>query len=99
MNNLVLSPIGLDELESIIENSVARALRADRAKQDAPPANTENKYLTRKETAQKLGISLITLNRRTNDGTLTSYNIGGRVLYREDELENALTENRKKYRR
>lgn len=64
-----------------------------------PQERKEPNLLTRKETAQKLGISLITLNRRTNDGTLTSYNIGGRVLYREDELENALTENRKKYRR
>lgn len=58
----------------------------------------EPKLLTRKEAARKLGISLVTLNRRTNEGTLTSYNIGGRVLYREDELENALTENHKQFR-
>jgi len=59
----------------------------------------EPEYLTRKETAKKLHISLVTLNRLTNDGTLKSYRIGGRVLFKTQEINQALTEVYKKYRR
>ena len=49
------------------------------------------KYLTRKEVATKLHISLPTLNEYTKSGKLKAYRINGRVLYRNDEIESALT--------
>ena len=70
-------------------------------RENTPENNTtkEPEYLTRKETANKLHISLVTLNRLTNDGTLQSFKIGGRVLYKTDGVNNAISENLKKYRR
>jgi excisionase family DNA binding protein len=67
--------------------------------QPQPETNTPPEYETRKETAKRLHISLVTLNRLTNNGTLKSYRIGGRVLYKADETTGALTEIYKKYRR
>lgn len=50
------------------------------------PKQSEIKYLTRKEAAKKLHITLPTLNKWTKSGNIKSYRIEGRVLYREDEI-------------
>jgi excisionase family DNA binding protein len=52
----------------------------------------EAKYITRKETATLLHISLPTLNEWTKDGTLKSYRIGTRVLYKPDEVMETVTQ-------
>jgi len=49
-------------------------------------------YVTKKEAAAKLRLSLPTLGRLTSDGTLHGYRVGRRVLYKADEIENALKE-------
>jgi len=53
-----------------------------------PPAV---KYLTRKETAVNLKISLPTLNEYTKRNLITGYRFGVRVLYKQSEIETALT--------
>jgi excisionase family DNA binding protein len=45
------------------------------------------KKLTRKETAQKLKISLPTLSKHERTGLLKSERIGRRVLFSEDDIE------------
>jgi hypothetical protein len=57
----------------------------------------EEGYRTRHETADMLNISLPTLNIYTKRGILTGYRIGKRVLYKQSEIESALTQI--KYRR
>lgn len=78
-----------------------RSIFAETIKGIAPQQTiiSEPEYLTRQETASKFKISLVTLNRLTNSGILTSYKIGGRVLYRADQINSALSDNPKKYRR
>jgi len=46
-------------------------------------------YLTRKEAATQLNITLPTLGQYTKKGLLTSYKIGARVLYKKSEIESA----------
>jgi hypothetical protein len=48
------------------------------------------KFLTRNEVSQLLKISLPTLNTYSKDGVLQSYKIQNRVLYKQEEVENAL---------
>lgn len=48
-------------------------------------------FLTRKETSLKLNISLPTLNSYTKRGIIIGYRVGARVLYRNSELETALS--------
>jgi excisionase family DNA binding protein len=76
-------------------------LFAETIRENTPERTTtkEPEYLTRKETANKLHISLVTLNRLTNEGILQSYKIGGRVLYKPGDVNHAISENLKKYRR
>jgi hypothetical protein len=76
-----------EQLQGIIFGAVQEAIKA------MPPAKAESqteKLLTRKETADKLKISLVTLNDWSKRGLLSSYLIGGRVLYKESEIEASL---------
>ena len=46
--------------------------------------------LTRRETARRLRISLVTLNDWVNRGRIRAHKIGGRVLFRDSDVEAAL---------
>jgi excisionase family DNA binding protein len=46
-------------------------------------------YITRKEAATQLNLTLPTLSQYTKKGLLTSYKIGARVLYKKSEIESA----------
>lgn len=54
-------------------------------------AQPEKKLRTRKETAQKLNIALSTLHEYTKTGMIKGKRIGGRVLYLDEDITNALT--------
>jgi len=58
-------------------------------REPAPELPTPNFYLTRKEVAEKLRISLVTVDKYTKEGTLQSYRIGGQIRYKANEVEKA----------
>ncbi|GAB3018601.1 hypothetical protein GCM10027284_42060 [Cyclobacterium sediminis] len=78
-----------DELNKLISEAVENAVLNMLPVQSEPPKEI---FLTRKEAAEKLRISLVTLNEYSKRGVLKSYLIGGRVLYKESELEDSLYE-------
>lgn len=49
-------------------------------------------YLTRGEVCKQLQISLPTLHNYTKEGLIKSYRMGGKVRYKAQEIELALTE-------
>lgn len=48
------------------------------------------KYLTRLEVTKLLKVSLVTLNKWNKNGKLKAFGIGGRVLYRYEDIENSI---------
>ena len=56
------------------------------------PQSAEDNFLTRKETAKRLHVSLVTLTEWVNRSRIKAYKIGGRVLFRESEVEAALSQ-------
>jgi hypothetical protein len=54
-----------------------------------------NEYLTRVEVAEMLKIDLSSVHNWTKKGILISYQIGGRVYYKRQEVENAIVELKK----
>ena len=48
------------------------------------------RFHSRAETANILGISLSNLSEKTKDGTITASRLGGRILYSDDDIKNAL---------
>ena len=57
-------------------------------KPPAPPPAA--KYLTRKETARQLNVSLPTLNEYTKRNLITGYRFGVRVMYKQSDIEASL---------
>lgn len=90
-NIIVVSTKELQELikESIRDNSVActclhcgdNTLKAKEKKR---------KFYTRKDVADILNISLPTLHKYMKAGTIKSHKIGNRVLFTEEDINNAI---------
>lgn len=87
MDNLILTTHTTEQLSVLISHAVQEAFKNSLSVFASPPSE---KLLTRKETADKLKISLVTLNDWTKRGMIQSYLIGGRVLYKESEIEKSL---------
>ena len=50
----------------------------------------EMRYHSKKETAKILGIAMSNLSEKTKTGEITGSRFGGRVLYSDDDIKNAL---------
>ena len=88
MDNLILSPIQRDELATEIANEVIAGIKGLLDIQNQPLP--EDNYISRKDTAQLLNVSLVTLSTWTKKSLLKSYKIGSRVLYKKSEVIESL---------
>ena len=91
MSTLFLQGISIQQLETLIEQTVRRCLEGTQLTEHITPPE-ENNYCTRKETAKLLGISLVTLHKWSVEGLIPSYRIGSRIRYKKDEINNALVQ-------
>ena len=85
---IYLSGLTADQLSEMIRESLRDELHQFRP---ARP-KSETKYLTRQETARRLRISLVTLTDWVNRGKICAHKIGGRVLFRDSDVEAALNQ-------
>ncbi len=87
MNEILLNGINVEQLLDKIGK-----LLDSRLKCNTPPKNeTQSQYLSRKDVAKLLKISLPTLHEWTKLEWLKSYKIGSRVLYKLEEVQEAVT--------
>jgi len=88
MQQIFLSGINVDDLvekiTQVIETKFDLLSKTKFVKPDL-------KYVSRFEVARMLKISLPTLHDWTNLGRLKAYKIGRRVLYKADEIDEAIT--------
>lgn len=96
MQNIILSPISLNELATVIQETVKGEFERIN---NSPTPQPTNEFITRKETAQILGISLPTLNDYSKKELLPSYRIGTRIRYKKEEVYKCLSERKFKYGR
>jgi excisionase family DNA binding protein len=95
MKSTIIESMSVEELKKIIAETVGEVVS-----RISHPVQEETQYLTRVETTKLLRITLPTLNEYTKEGTIRGYRIGGRVLYKKDEIEASLKEiQTSKYRR
>lgn len=91
MEQIVLSPIPLNDFRAIIGEEVQAALQLMQpSTPKQPEPATLPQLITRKEAAKFLGISLPTLHKYTQDGIIPAYRLGAHVRYKADELKTAL---------
>lgn len=89
MDQIVMHTITAQEFRAIIGTEIREALK-ELPKNSQAESET---LLTRNEASRKLKVSLVTLNDWTKRGMVQSYTIGGRVLYKDSELEASLHRN------
>ena len=87
MANELNFTIPVNELAAAIAERLAPLFIGIQQPAPAPPAA---KYLTRKETAEQLNVSLPTLNQYTKRNLITGYRFGVRVMYKTTDIEASL---------
>lgn len=95
MNTIQIQNFSEEEFKSFIKDTIEQSVK------DLLPEPTSSiTYLTRQETANKLGVSLVTLHKWTKSGIVKGHHINSRVRYKSDEIDRALQEiESTKYRR
>lgn len=86
MQNVILSGLTVDDLLLRIEQMMEAKLNAPLQQK----VKDKTEYITRKEVASILKITLPTLHEWTKLGWLPSYKMGSRVLYKKAEVEKAI---------
>lgn len=86
MENLTYND--LPEAIQKIQSELSELKRILTEQKQAPEPQL-NDFLTREQTASRLKISLPTLNDYSKKGIIPAYRIGGRVLYKEQEVNEA----------
>ncbi len=84
MKNILITP---EELRELIDQSVTEALR--RCQPGKPPIEGPE-ILTRKQAAEFLRISLVTLNEWCNQGILTPRRLNSRVYFYKGDILKAM---------
>jgi excisionase family DNA binding protein len=85
MQNVILSQIPINELTEIISETIKKEL------QNLSPENEPTtEFITRKQTAELLGISLVTLHDWTKKGIIKGYRINTRIRYKKSEVLEAV---------
>lgn len=85
MAKIVLNNFELSDIRKVVEEVLEKQLKGF-----SIPKKTELKLLTRKDTAKLLCISLPTLHEWTKSGIVKAHRIGNRVLFKQDEVHQAL---------
>ncbi|MCB0486283.1 MAG: helix-turn-helix domain-containing protein [Flavobacteriaceae bacterium] len=86
MGKLLLNTLELSDIKKIVEEALENKLKGFLE----PQPENKLELLTRKDTAKLLRISLPTLHDWTKNGVIKAHRIGNRVLYKHNEVTEAL---------
>jgi excisionase family DNA binding protein len=91
VEQIIITGLTIKQLKQILADTIRETneQKGMTLKQSPLPIK-EAQFISRKETAILLHISLPTLNDLTKDGILKSYRIGTRVLYKPEEVSEAV---------
>jgi excisionase family DNA binding protein len=87
MANLTFNTFELSDFENAFNKAFEKAIKQF----INPPVSQDKDLKSRKETARILNISLPTLHLFTKEGIIRAYRIGNRVLYKQEDIESALS--------
>jgi len=86
----VLTTFNQKEFTTLIAESVAAAVQSELSKITTEPT-AQKQFLTRQETAEILGISLVTLDSYVKSGFISAYRLGHKVRFKYNDVLKALT--------
>lgn len=88
---IYLEGITVLEFKTLIKESVSEQFLNVLKEQKENASENTNKILTRKETAQKLQISLVTLHDWCLKGIIPSYRINTRIRFKSEDIDKILS--------
>ncbi len=89
-NSMLIQCATISDIESMMSRLLDKKL-ADILESTSKVADTPKDGLNkRKEAAEKLRVSLVTLDAWTKAGIIAAHRIGGRVYYTDSDINNAL---------
>jgi hypothetical protein len=87
MKELIINSINEQELRTLIREVLIETIQNNNQEQHS---KSDSIYLNRFEVIKLLKISLPTLNNWSKSGIVQAYRIGNRVLYKADEIDQAI---------
>ena len=90
MNNLILTPITLEQLKGEISDAVKREIAILAESFNTP--KQQDAWITRRQASHLLDVSLVTINEWTKTGKIKGYRIASRVRYKKSEIEASLSQ-------
>lgn len=84
--NGTLLVLNREEMARLIEEGVARAM--------APYTSRHKEYFTRRELADRFSVHISTIHNWMNSGKLNAIKVGGRTLFRTEEVERLESESK-----
>lgn len=87
MKNVLLYELSIEEL---VEKTAEKV--AERLKDMLPEVEKKQEYLTRKQVADILQLSLPTLSEYSKNGLIPSYRLGRSIRYKKTEIENIIND-------
>ncbi|MDP9954794.1 excisionase family DNA binding protein [Epilithonimonas hungarica] len=93
METVKIVHITMAELNAMMVKVVTDEM--ERAKKFLSKTTKQSDYLTKKEVATRLKISIGTLNNWIKDEKIPSHKIGRRVLFKESEIEESINQLKK----
>ena len=91
MRTIILDTVSIEEFKMIIREIIVEELEKYLPKKSQP-----EEYLTRKETANLLKISLPTLHNYSKQGLIKSHRVLNQIRYKKSEVESSIKEIRNK---
>jgi len=82
-----------EKVTDFFESLQQMLLSIETAFDNSKPSLNGEKYLTDKEVSEKLKVSRRTLQDYRNQGRIAYIQLGGKILYRESDIEKMLEEN------
>ncbi len=89
MDNLILTPVPLDQLVATITASVLQAIKTNQQEQQ------QEQLLTTAEVAKMFGVTNVTISSWIAKGVLVPYSTGGRNRFKQSEVMQSMKTVRK----
>lgn len=87
MKELIFTTVNHNDLQEMIDAAIGRAIER---MMPIPKDDSKSEFMSGNEVDEYLKISAVTRHKYAKKGILIKHRIGGRVLYRRDEVEKAL---------
>lgn len=98
MQDILFTPIRLNELETLIQNSVAKAFNEHQqsGNQTSEPTTERKTLHSIRELADFIGCSTVTAQKLKNSGKIPSRQAGRKVMFDTNEVLKAMEQGKRK---